>query len=217
MELHGPRACPAMASRPATGPSTAISSAASSTSPRPAAGAAVAGCWCDGQPLANGIRGITITLGPFDPSCACVCSLWETALPVEAKPLFRPDALRPHLKAFQLPRRWSLSAIWLSRRMFSSGKADPSKTFPQRACSAGCWTMPVQPMIPTATPSPARSTSRWTASLPMPSWVTLQAKQFHRGVGRQGAARSAQPTLRDTSSAQALNQGYRYAIEGPLG
>jgi hypothetical protein len=32
-----------------------------------------------------------------------IVRLGEIALPVEAKPLFRPDALRSHLKAFQLP------------------------------------------------------------------------------------------------------------------
>jgi len=55
--------------------------------------------------------------------------LWEDALPVEAKPLFRPDAFRPHLKAFQLPRPLesyqALLAKWAE--MLASGKADRFK------------------------------------------------------------------------------------------
>jgi hypothetical protein len=45
-------------------------------------------------------------------------------LPVEAKPLFRPDALRPHLKQFQLPRPAeeyrTILAKWAE--MLASGK-----------------------------------------------------------------------------------------------
>jgi hypothetical protein len=50
-------------------------------------------------------------------------------LPVEAKPLFRPDALRPHLKQFQLPRPAeeyrTILAKWAE--MLASGKADRFK------------------------------------------------------------------------------------------
>ncbi|MCY2989089.1 MAG: N-6 DNA methylase [Planctomycetota bacterium] len=50
-------------------------------------------------------------------------------MPVEAKPLFRPDALRPHLKQFQLPRPAedyrTILAKWAE--MLASGKADRFK------------------------------------------------------------------------------------------
>ena len=50
-------------------------------------------------------------------------------MPVEAKPLFRPDALRPHLKAFQLPRPLETYQAILSKwaDMLSSGKANRFK------------------------------------------------------------------------------------------
>ena len=50
-------------------------------------------------------------------------------MPVEAKPLFRPDALRPHLKAFQLPRPLESYRAILSKwaEMLASGKADRFK------------------------------------------------------------------------------------------
>ena len=54
---------------------------------------------------------------------------WEDILPVEAKPLFRPDALRPHLKAFQLPRPLETYRAILCKwaEMLASGKADRFK------------------------------------------------------------------------------------------
>ena len=50
-------------------------------------------------------------------------------MPVEAKPLFRPDALRPHLKAFQLPRPLETYRAILGKwaEMLASGKADRFK------------------------------------------------------------------------------------------
>ena len=50
-------------------------------------------------------------------------------MPVEAKPLFRPDALRPRLKAFQLPRPLATYRAILGKwaEMLASGKADRSK------------------------------------------------------------------------------------------
>jgi hypothetical protein len=42
---------------------------------------------------------------PYGRRCRWLpCPEWEIALPVEAKPLFRPDALRPHLKQFHFLR-----------------------------------------------------------------------------------------------------------------
>ena len=57
------------------------------------------------------------------------CSPGDLALPVEAKPLFRPDALRPHLKAFQLPRPLETYRAILAKwaEMLASGKADRFK------------------------------------------------------------------------------------------
>ena len=50
-------------------------------------------------------------------------------MPVEAKPLFRPDALRPHLKNFQLAKPLdefhAILAKWAD--MLASGKADRFK------------------------------------------------------------------------------------------
>ncbi len=50
-------------------------------------------------------------------------------MPVEAKPLFRPDALRPHLKTFQLPRPVEEYRAILGKwaDMLGSGKADRFK------------------------------------------------------------------------------------------
>ena len=50
-------------------------------------------------------------------------------MPVETKPLFRPDALRPHLKAFQLPRPLESYRVILAKwaDMLTSGKANRFK------------------------------------------------------------------------------------------
>ena len=50
-------------------------------------------------------------------------------MPVEAKPLFRPDALRPHLKTFQLPKPAEEYRAILGKwaEMLASGKADRFK------------------------------------------------------------------------------------------
>ena len=50
-------------------------------------------------------------------------------MPVDAKPLFRPDALRPHLKTFQLPRPVEEYRAILCRwaEMLTSGRADRFK------------------------------------------------------------------------------------------
>ncbi len=50
-------------------------------------------------------------------------------MPVEAKPLFRPDALRPHLKTFQLPKPVEEYRAILPKwaDMLVSGKADRFK------------------------------------------------------------------------------------------
>ena len=50
-------------------------------------------------------------------------------MPIEAKPLFRPDALRPHLKGFQLPRPLETYRAILGKwaDMLASGKADRFK------------------------------------------------------------------------------------------
>jgi len=67
-------------------------------------------------------------VAPLCPVVGVVCP-WEDALPVEAKPLFRPDALRPHLKAFQLPRPLETYRAILGKwaEMLASGKADRFK------------------------------------------------------------------------------------------
>ena len=50
-------------------------------------------------------------------------------MPVEAKPLFRPDVLRPHLRSFELPPNHAKSKATLARwaEMVSSGRADKFK------------------------------------------------------------------------------------------
>ncbi|HEV3080047.1 MAG TPA: hypothetical protein VGZ25_06870 [Gemmataceae bacterium] len=50
-------------------------------------------------------------------------------MPVEAKPLFRPDVLRPYLAAFALPARVQAHRPALARwaELFASGKADQFK------------------------------------------------------------------------------------------
>lgn len=54
---------------------------------------------------------------------------WGILLPVEAKPLFRPDVLRPYLTRFQLPQRVEQSREKLAHwaHLLSSGKADACK------------------------------------------------------------------------------------------
>ncbi len=50
-------------------------------------------------------------------------------MPVEAKPLFRPDVLRPHLQAFAWPKNLETTRAALTRwgNMLSSGRADKFK------------------------------------------------------------------------------------------
>ena len=50
-------------------------------------------------------------------------------MPVEAKPLFRPDVLRPHLRSFELPPNHAKSTVTLPHwaDMVSSERADKSK------------------------------------------------------------------------------------------
>ena len=50
-------------------------------------------------------------------------------MPVEAKPLFRPDVLRPHLTAFTLPERVQAHRPALARwaGLFATGQADQFK------------------------------------------------------------------------------------------
>jgi hypothetical protein len=50
-------------------------------------------------------------------------------MPVEAKPLFRPDVLRPHLQAFVLPASLPDSKAILAKwaTMLSTGRADKFK------------------------------------------------------------------------------------------
>jgi len=50
-------------------------------------------------------------------------------VPVEAKPLFRPDVLRPYLAAFTLPERVQAHRAALARwaELFASGQADQFK------------------------------------------------------------------------------------------
>ena len=50
-------------------------------------------------------------------------------MPVEAKPLFRPDVLRPYLAAFTLPERVEAQRPALTRwaELFASGQADSFK------------------------------------------------------------------------------------------
>ena len=50
-------------------------------------------------------------------------------MPVEAKPLFRPDVLRPYLAAFILPERVQAHRAALARwaELFASGQADQFK------------------------------------------------------------------------------------------
>ena len=47
-------------------------------------------------------------------------------MPVEAKPLFRPDVLRPHLVAFDWPKNLAESKAALAKwaTMLSTGRAD---------------------------------------------------------------------------------------------
>ena len=50
-------------------------------------------------------------------------------MPVEAKPLFRPDVLRPHLQSFAWPENLAASKATLARwaELFSTGRADKFK------------------------------------------------------------------------------------------
>ena len=50
-------------------------------------------------------------------------------MPVEAKPLFRPDALRPHLQSFPWPTNLVESKETLAKwaTMLSTGRADKFK------------------------------------------------------------------------------------------
>ena len=50
-------------------------------------------------------------------------------MPVEAKPLFRPDVLRPHLLEFAWPKNLVETKAALARwaELFSSGRADKFK------------------------------------------------------------------------------------------
>jgi hypothetical protein len=94
-----------------------------------------------------------------------------SALPVERKPLFRPDVLRQHLAAFAVPPRAQAFRPKLDAwaDLISSGKADwlnEKELLPDflRRCSG----TPAPPAGATCTRSAARSSSRWTASSPTP-------------------------------------------------
>ncbi len=96
-------------------------------------------------------------------------------MPVEAKPLFRPDVLRAHLAGFQMPSvdrakltHWASEIA--SGRIDRFGEKEILPHFLQDFLSV-CWATPGRPAKKT-TPSSSNASSKSMANTPMPYWAT---------------------------------------------
>ena len=126
-------------------------------------------------------------------------------MPVEAKPLFRPDVLRTHLAAFSLPGHVDAFrpklAHWAELALVGQGQhaSRNRKSCPISSPTsfASCSATPARQTAARATPFRARSTSRWKASSPTPFWATSAAgpSKFIVALEGKGPERPAGPPL----------------------
>ena len=144
-------------------------------------------------------------------------------MPVEAKPLFRPEVLRPLLAAFRLPDDFSASRATLARwaDLLSSGRADASKEkelLPDFLGDFLCGVLGHRRMVD----DPARFTVSWEKHVQVDGkFADAVIGDFGPGHQRFAVAVEGKgpkdPLDRPHAGRKmsAVDRGYRYAINLP--
>ena len=121
----------------------------------------------------------------------------RSTMPTAAKPLFRPEALRPKLSAFTVPRPprrpGSSSAHWVQVARHEEGRGDEGngtagRLHRRRVRRRSRLHRPGRGGG-AVTPSSAKRPSRWTASSPTPPWVGFRPPTTERNTSPPWKAR----------------------------